>query len=128
MKIAYPLLLAWMLFILPEHIQAQRYNITGRVADAQTLNPIAQLSVIDRISGTGTITTSHGYYSLFLNQGNVELEFKAISYETHNISMELVKDTTIDLTLNPTIMDRGRRLRKDQDQTADLGTSKSKNK
>lgn len=93
---------------------AQRFHITGRVTDNTTLLPVIQLSVQDKISGTGTITTEQGNYSLLLNSGQVEVLFSGQNYETVVHAFELKSDTVIDVRLNQTFMDnRNRRLRKE---------------
>jgi hypothetical protein len=109
---------ALVLFIffafVPYLSEAQRFNISGRVTDVHTAQPVGQISVFDRISGTGTITSEQGNYSLLLNQGNVELLVSSSNYEPFLISFELKRDTLVDFRLTQLMQDpRNKRTRRD---------------
>jgi hypothetical protein len=92
---------------------SQRHNVTGKVSDFASSDPLGQLSVVDKVSGTGTITTEDGFYSLLLNKGIVEICFTGITYEPTSVRFELRGDTTIDIRLSQTIQEKNRRIRRE---------------
>jgi hypothetical protein len=92
---------------------SQRHNVTGKVSDSVNSHSIAQLSVFEKFSGVGTITTEDGFYSLLLNKGNVEIQFAGLNYEPVSFRFELRGDTVIDVRLTQTIQEKNRRMRKE---------------
>ena len=108
--------------LYPMMSSAQRFHITGRVTDSITLLPVIHLSVQDRISGTGTITTDQGNYSLLLNSGAVEVVFSGQGFESSVHTFELKSDTIIDVRLNPSLNEnRIRRPRKENGIALNFG-------
>lgn len=105
--------LTFILGLIPLISLSQRHNVTGKVSDSANSHPIGQLSVVDKLSGTGTITTEDGYYSLLLNQGIVEICFGGLSYEPAFVSFELKGDTVIDIRLSQNSQEKNRRIRKE---------------
>ncbi|MFZ5430395.1 MAG: carboxypeptidase-like regulatory domain-containing protein [Bacteroidota bacterium] len=114
MKTLNAFLLLIFIISVPLVSEAQRFNITGRVSDTDTMQPAVQISVQDRMSGTGTITSEQGNYSLLLNHGPVELLFSGNHYEPYLVSFELKRDTLIDVRLTQVIQDpRNKRTRRE---------------
>jgi hypothetical protein len=110
--VLFPLLL--MLISLPFYTYGQRFHLSGSVVEMNTMQPVRQVSVSDKTSGTGTITTEQGIYSLLLSPGPVEILFTGQNFEPITYIFELKGDTVIDVRLNIIIQDnRTRRLRKD---------------
>lgn len=114
MKTVFLLTLLTFIFGLSPLISlSQRHNVTGKVSDSSSSQPIGQLSVVDKLSGTGTITSEDGFYSLLLNKGNVEISFAGLSYEPASVRFELKGDTVIDIKMSQNIHEKNRRLRKE---------------
>jgi len=102
-----------LLLIIPVFTWAQRVNVTGRVSDASTNRPIHRISVVDKNSGIGTMTSEDGTYSLFLQRGEVELEFSGINYDTQKVVFFLRNDTIIDAKTSIAFQERKRKVVKD---------------
>jgi hypothetical protein len=122
----------FLLFIIASGVMStngQKFNVTGRVSDASADLPIFQLSVVEQNSGIGTITNDKGNYSLFLNAGKVEMLFSGINYDPVKIEFILTRDTLIDVSVNYSLRDRFKRIRRDQSAMVDSNhTSKNDNK
>lgn len=114
MKTVFLLTMLTFIFGLSPFISlSQRHNVTGKVSDSASSQPIGQLSVVDKLSGTGTITSEDGFYSLLLNKGNVEISFAGLTYEPASVRFELMGDTVIDIRMSLSIQEKNRRLRKE---------------
>jgi len=102
-----------VLVVLPTWVSAQRLMVGGRVIDEVTQMPIGQVSVMDGRSGTATITSGQGGYSLFLQRGDVELVFSAVGYTPVKIPIYLTSDTLLDVRMNASGQDSLRRLKRE---------------
>lgn len=92
---------------------AQRLHVTGQVTDNTSLQPVSQIAVVEKISGTVTITSDQGIYSLLLNRGEVEMVFTGLNYEPAHFSFVLKGDTVIDVKLTTSLNERNKRSRKE---------------
>lgn len=63
-RISMPFILAAILFTFPVFLQAQQKTVTGTVRSAQTLEPIANATVLVKGTTRGTSTNEKGQYSL----------------------------------------------------------------
>lgn len=78
-------------------------TISGSVTDSQTGETLIGATVVDLISERGTVTNSHGRYSLTLNQDSVHLRISYVGYEQFHISLKMNQNYTIDASLKPSI-------------------------
>ena len=53
---------------------AQRRTISGYVMDAASKETLIGATIFDKSSGKGCATNSYGFYTLTLNQGDVDLQ------------------------------------------------------
>ncbi len=107
------LFLITLMVSVPSWVSAQRLLVSGRVVDADSQLPIAQVSVMDGRSGTATITSEQGVYSLFLQRGEVELVFSAVGFSTIKLPINLASDTLLDVRMNAALQDSLRRFKRD---------------
>lgn len=96
-----------------EIVSAQRKLVTGRILDEETHLPVGQVSVIEGRSGTATISSTQGSYSLYLQRGEIELVFSAAGYTPERLSFHLTSDTLIDVRLMLANQDTLRKVRRD---------------
>lgn len=108
--VIYPFFLLLLLFTISGHILAQRVNVTGKVSDATTNQPIHRISVVEKNSGIGTMTSEDGSYSLFLQRGEVELEFSGMNYDTQKVIFILRNDTIVDTKTTMAFQERRRKV------------------
>ena len=71
-------LLLFLLFSIT--ISAQTHTISGYMEDAATGEKLIGATVIDLISGDGTVTNTYGFFSLTMPAGNVELALTYIGF------------------------------------------------
>ena len=62
--------------------QAQDRIITGRVMDAQTMQPLFSCSVYSLNSGNGVITDENGKYSFWVDSKTDTIAISMIGYKT----------------------------------------------
>ncbi|MGM0620059.1 MAG: SusC/RagA family TonB-linked outer membrane protein [Bacteroidota bacterium] len=91
----------WLVILMLISGQAfAQTDVTGRVTDADTEEPLPGVSIV--ISGTtlGTISDIDGNFSLDVPEGNNELEFSMIGYQKKVVQLDGV--TTLNVTLEET--------------------------
>lgn len=82
--------------------QQKRYSVSGAIRDRETGEdlPGATLSLKNK-SGVGVSTNAYGYFSLELQEGNYNLIFTYIGYETQYVNVNLIADWVINIELKP---------------------------
>lgn len=98
MKKLYLLLLLFMTF----HIAtiAANYTISGYVSEKESGESLIGATVLDLISTRGAVTNVHGFYSLTIPEGEVEIEFSYVSFEPQKYKFILSKDTVLDIKIS----------------------------
>lgn len=74
---------------------AQMRVINGYVLDSSSRETLISATVYDRVSGKGCLTNNYGYFSLALNQGEVDLQVSYVGYYQKKMAFKLVNDTTV---------------------------------
>lgn len=90
-----------MLLLMATHgVWAQRYTISGYIADKASSETLISATVFDTHSGKGVATNNYGYYSLTLPEGEVSLEFSYIGYRLQREEFYLQGDTVLNISLD----------------------------
>lgn len=76
------------------------YTVSGFVRDSSSYESLIGATVVDRYSGKGTTTNSYGFYNITLPTGPVSLSSSYVGYQRKEISLELTRDTLVDLPLS----------------------------
>lgn len=94
-------LAALLLGVLPLRSQtpAVTCTVSGYISDAEADETLISATIIDRLSGQGTVTNSYGFYSLTLPAGAVELTTSYVGYRSVSHSFVLSRDTVINFRL-----------------------------
>ena len=93
----------WMIFIglalacLPGF--AQKRTISGYVMDAASKETLIGATVIDKTSGKGCATNSYGFYTLTLDQGQVDLQVSYVGYTQQSRSLDLKENLSLNFML-----------------------------
>ncbi|MFC0875582.1 TonB-dependent receptor domain-containing protein [Saccharicrinis sp. FJH2] len=103
-----------LLFLLPLPLFSQKVNIGGTISDKSSGEQLIQANVYIRALQQGTVTNYYGFYSISVEAGkDVEIEYSYIGYEPVKLSLNLKKDTIINIELSQsltlkeiTVMDR----------------------
>ena len=95
-------------------------TISGYFTDAASGEPLLSANVIDLDSGKGALANTYGFYSLTLpaGQATAKLRFSYIGYQSQEITVELGKDTTLNMKMQSSVdlavvevtSDRGERI------------------
>ena len=78
---------------------AQRRTISGYVMDAASKETLIGATVFDKNSGKGCATNSYGFYTLTLNQGEVDLQVSYVGYTPQSRSLDLKENQNINFAL-----------------------------
>ncbi len=106
MKAESLLLVLALLVLSPFTLKSQLVCVTGKVTDHLTGSVIRDLSVVEKNSGIGTISSFDGSFSLLLKPGDVSLQFSSDRYAMTTVSFTLKQDTTFQMPMSLLHADR----------------------
>jgi outer membrane receptor for ferrienterochelin and colicin len=86
-------------FMVP--LYAQNYAVSGYVRDAETGETLIGCSVYEKESNKGCFSNAYGFYTLTLPKGKGIVSYSFLGYESQAVSIDLAKDTTIQVYLTP---------------------------
>ena len=85
-------------YIILKH-KPRVYAISGFVRDSASYENLISATILEKKSGTGTVTNSYGFYSLNLPPGEVTLRVSYVGYQVKEFKFTLERDTLVDLPL-----------------------------
>lgn len=85
---------------VPQKAVSRRFTISGYVTDGASSETLIGANVLERRQHVGTATNPFGFYTLTLPEGNAELSFSYLGYETRHSSFPLKKDTVLNISLS----------------------------
>jgi len=89
-----PLMLKIIYIVCFGLVFSEAYDISGRVVDSKTNEPIENVNIYIEDSNLGTTTNQDGFFVLYLNEqleNNIILHIKRIGYEEQIQTLELLK-------------------------------------
>jgi hypothetical protein len=90
-----------LLFSMAFQLSAANITISGYLTDGSSGETLISGSVYDNISGKGVVSNVYGFYSLTLPSGPRELRYTYVGYQPQIVTLNLQKDTTIHIRLEP---------------------------
>lgn len=78
---------------------SQKYTLSGYVKEANSMELLLGTTVYIPKLKIGTTANAYGFYSVTLPKGSYTIEFSFVGYKTEKISIDLDKDTSIDVSL-----------------------------
>ncbi|MBO7201443.1 MAG: TonB-dependent receptor, partial [Bacteroidales bacterium] len=78
-------------------------TVSGTVTDKATGETLIGATVLDEISGKGTVTNAHGRYSLTIHQDSVKLRISYVGYASQLFSLKPGKATELNVRLEPAV-------------------------
>jgi hypothetical protein len=81
-----------------------KHTVSGYVYDRSSRETLIGASVFDRISEKGAASNNYGFYSIALPEGEVDLRASYVGYGAETRRFNLVKDTTINLSMDASAM------------------------
>ncbi|MBR1627626.1 MAG: TonB-dependent receptor [Bacteroidales bacterium] len=89
----------FFLLLSDSPVLSQKTRIFGYIYDSKTKETLIGATVFDAQNKQGTITNSYGFYSFTPKNQNIVLEFSYIGYQKQILSLNLQKDTAINIYL-----------------------------
>ncbi len=88
------------LFLLPLGLLAQnKYTISGYIRDASNGEELIGVNVVVPALNVGATSNTYGYYSISLPEGEYELEYQYIGYQTVKKRLTFNKNLTLNVEL-----------------------------
>ncbi|MCU4174592.1 TonB-dependent receptor [Carboxylicivirga sp. N1Y90] len=76
-----------------------KFTISGRVSEADTGEDLIGVTIYTSDQANGTMTNTYGFYSLTLPEGDYQILFSFIGYQTQTISISLTSNQQINVEL-----------------------------
>ena len=94
-------ILTILISLIPASLFSQvSYTLNGYVNDAETGEVLIGATVYVNELNSGTITNSYGFYSLTLEEGEYNIDFRYIGYESSSTEIDLVSNQKLDIELS----------------------------
>ena len=94
-------ILTILISLIPASLFSQvSYTLNGYVNDAETGEVLIGATVYVNELNSGTITNSYGFYSLTLAEGEYNIDFRYIGYESSSKEIDLVSNQKLDIELS----------------------------
>lgn len=84
---------------IPQKTVSRRFTVSGYVTDGASSETLIGANVLDSRQHVGTATNPFGFYTLTLPEGDAELSFSYLGYETQHCSFALNKDTVLHIRM-----------------------------
>ncbi len=78
-------------------------TVSGTVVDNETGETLIGATVVDLVSGKGTVTNAYGRYTLTLRSDSVQLRFSYIGYHTQNYVLPLDANQQLNVRMVPSV-------------------------
>ena len=78
---------------------AQKRTISGYVMDAASKETLIGATIFDKNSGKGCATNNYGFYTLTLEQGEVNLQVSYVGYTQQNKTLDLKENLSMNFML-----------------------------
>lgn len=85
---------------MPQKSVSRKFTISGYVTDGTSSETLIGANIFESRRSTGTATNPFGFYTLTLPEGETELSFSYLGYESRHSHFELTKDTLLNIRLN----------------------------
>lgn len=80
---------------------AQKVTVSGTVKDADNGETLIGVNIFDKKNQKGAITNNYGFFSYSLFEKEIDLIFSYVGYEPVLISLNLERDTLLNVELQP---------------------------
>lgn len=108
MKISVSFSLFILMCVIPGLSHAQLVTISGYVTNTLTGSAIENVSVFEKRSEIGTISSKDGFFQLMLHPGKLNLSISENGFKSISENLVLKNDTTIVIQLKPQISAKNR--------------------
>lgn len=77
----------------------RRFTVSGYMTDATSSETLIGANILDSHSHQGTTTNAYGFYSITLPEGEVELNYSYLGYNTHPSAFTLTRETVLNVQM-----------------------------
>ena len=77
----------------------ERFTLNGYITDSESGESLIGATVFINEINSGTVTNPYGFYSITLDEGNYNIDFRYIGYNTISKEIDLSSNTKIDIEL-----------------------------
>lgn len=77
-----------------------RYSVSGYITDKNSGEPLIGVAVIDKATGSGTVTGNTGYYSIRLPEGSRTLMIRYMGYAEASRDIVLKQNTSLNVQIH----------------------------
>ena len=81
----------------------KKFTISGFLTDAASGENLIAANIYDHQSGKGTVTNEYGFYSLTLTEGQADLQFSYLGYNSVFRPVDLKQDVELSLALDASL-------------------------
>lgn len=85
----------------PAAYAQKKVTISGHITDSASGETLIGAGILEGKSMTGAVTNNFGYYTLTLPSGEYDFQYSYVGYEDQTFHVKMVRDTVINVTLNP---------------------------
>lgn len=85
-------------------VSAQKHTIFGTIRDIENGEQLIGATIMTSGKNLGTYSNNFGFYSLTLPEGSINISYSFVGYKTVSHEIELARDTTLDIGLEPEII------------------------
>ena len=80
-------------------LSQERFTLNGYITDSESGESLIGATVFINEINSGTVTNPYGFYSITLDEGNYNIDFRYIGYNTISREINLSSNTKIDIEL-----------------------------
>ncbi len=78
----------------------ERFTLNGYITDSESGESLIGATVFINEINSGTVTNPYGFYSITLDEGNYNIDFRYIGYNTISKEIDLSSNTKVDIELS----------------------------
>ena len=95
----------FLILLVSVELKAQKHTVSGYVLDSASRETLIGATVYDTVSGIGTVTNQHGFYTLVLPEGQAILRYSFAGYPHTYVSVGVMQDTSINVAFKELMLE-----------------------
>lgn len=93
------------ILLIPFSLAAQKHTVSGYVLDSASHETLIGATVYDTLSGIGTVSNQHGFYTLVLPEGQAVLRYSFAGYPHTYVTVDVMQDTSINVAFQEQMLE-----------------------
>lgn len=96
-------MLIFLAIVAPGLLSAQKHTISGYIEDEATGEKLLGANIFNVNTFEGTTSNNYGFYSFTQPAGETTIRYSFVGYSPQEITISLIRDTLINISLQPSI-------------------------